>query len=251
MGGKDRWRELCDMVIDDDGLPTWEQAGKWTEDKLYFWYRYLDITTTAMSKNPTWSGGLAYVDLFAGTGVCKLKRSGKRIPGSVLIAANMSNPFSTIIVCEKKREHADACRKRLDGTSVRDRCHVLVGDCNELVNRVVGMLPKNALTLAFVDPPGLDVNFSTIRTLAVNARVDFVVLFADAMDIGRNAEHVYRKDPKSQLDKFLGPDSGWREKLDELRQSNRFRKTTLLRGYLHVSVETPSALRLLRGQDHI
>lgn len=45
------------MVAEDDGLPTWKNAGKWTEDKLYFWYRYLDITTTAMGEKLAWPGG--------------------------------------------------------------------------------------------------------------------------------------------------------------------------------------------------
>jgi three-Cys-motif partner protein len=232
------------MVAEDDGLPTWKNAGKWTEDKLYFWYRYLDITTVAMKEKPAWSGGLAYVDLFAGTGVCTLKRSGRRIPGSVLIAANMINPFSAIIACEKNELHADACRKRLDRTTVGDQCHVLVGDCNELVGRVIRMIPRSALTLAFIDPPGLDVHFSTIETLARNARVDFVVLFADGMDVSRNAEHVYREDPNSELDAFLGPDSRWREKLDELSNP-----TGLARRRCFADIYT-SQLRRLLGYDH-
>jgi len=244
VGGRDRWRELCDMVAEDDGLPTWKNAGKWTEDKLYFWYRYLDITTTAMGEKPAWPGGLAYVDLFAGTGVCTLKRSGNRIPGSVLIAANMGKPFSAIIACERNPAHADACRKRLERTRVAERCHVLLGDCNELVDRVVSMIPSNALTLAFVDPPGLDVHFSTVETLAMRARTDFVVLFADGMDISRNAEHVYRKDPNSELDRFLGPDSGWRETLDNLANPNG-----LTRRRCFADIYT-SQLRRLLGYDY-
>jgi hypothetical protein len=45
----DLWRELTDKYEQLDNLPTWEEAGKWTEDKLYFWKRYIDITTKAMA----------------------------------------------------------------------------------------------------------------------------------------------------------------------------------------------------------
>jgi hypothetical protein len=48
---KDRWPELCELVEQDDGLPT-RDAGPWTEDKLFFWNRYIDITTTSMVGHP-------------------------------------------------------------------------------------------------------------------------------------------------------------------------------------------------------
>ena len=38
---EDRWPELCKLVEEDDGLPT-RKAGHWTEDKLFFWNRYID-----------------------------------------------------------------------------------------------------------------------------------------------------------------------------------------------------------------
>ena len=36
---KDRWHELCEQVEEDDGLPTWDEAGHWTKDKLFFWHQ--------------------------------------------------------------------------------------------------------------------------------------------------------------------------------------------------------------------
>jgi three-Cys-motif partner protein len=212
-------------------LPIWEEAGKWTKDKLYFWKRYIDITTNAMGGERgrrAFPDGLVYVDLFGGAGVCALKgRSKQRFPGSAIIAAHAPRPFEKIIVCEKDPSLAAACRARLAKTAVADRCEVLVGDCNELVAQVVRKIPSRALTLAFIDPKGLDAQFSTVAALSRNARVDFVVLFADAYDITRNAEHVYRSDPNSKLDQVLGPDSKWREKLDKLENPNHVARRRL------------------------
>jgi len=42
------WRELCDFVEEDDGLPSWREAHAWTRDKLHYWFRYLAITTSAL-----------------------------------------------------------------------------------------------------------------------------------------------------------------------------------------------------------
>ena len=224
---KDRWRELCKSVADDDGLPTWKEASSWTERKLYFWHRYIDITTQAMVGNPSWSGGLAYVDLFAGTGVCTLKGSGKRIPGSVLIAANALKPFRVMIACEKNPAHAEACQVRLGRTPVGNSCHVFVGDCNQKVQEIIHLIPRGALTMVFIDPQGLDNNFETIAALSKGGSVDFVALFADAYDINRNWERVYRDDPNSKLDLVLGPDSGWREKLGRLDNPTGLNKRKL------------------------
>ena len=217
----DSWRDLCEKYSEPDGLPVWKKAGPWTEDKLYFWKRYLDITTKAMHSSRAFPGGLVYVDLFGGAGVCASKEAPtKRFPGSAIIAAHAAKPFRKIIVCEQNRLLAKACRTRLDATAVADRCEVLVGDCNALVHEVVQKIPQRALTLAFIDPKGLDAQFETIEVLARNSRVDFVLLFADAYDITRNCERVYRPDLDSKLDQVLGPGIDWRKELDGLKHSN-------------------------------
>jgi three-Cys-motif partner protein len=216
----DSWRELCQKYSEPDDLPTWEEAGRWTRDKLYFWKRYIDITTNAMCGDRgrrAFPNGLVYLDLFGGAGICTLKDHPKtRFPGSAIIAAHAPRPFKKIIVCEKNEVLADACRTRLAKTDVADRCEVLLGDCNELVDQVVTMIPKRALTIAFIDPKALDAKFCTVEKLSKSVRTDLVVLLADAYDITRNLEHVYRSDPNSKLDQVLGPDSNWRDELNKL-----------------------------------
>ena len=32
----DLWRELCEKYSEPDGLPTWEEAGQWTERQTLF-----------------------------------------------------------------------------------------------------------------------------------------------------------------------------------------------------------------------
>jgi three-Cys-motif partner protein len=213
---RERWLDLCETVAEPDGLPTWEEAGIWTRDKLFFWKCYIDITTTAMTDNRAFPGGVVYLDLFAGAGVCTLRGTGERFPGSALIAANAAKPFAKLIFCEKNRKLADACEARLKSTEVAQLCHVLRGDCNDLVNEVIALLPKRALTLTFIDPKGLDARFDTIARISQTTRSDIVALFADAYDVSRNEELHYRKNPKSKLDQVLGTDSDWRRQLDEL-----------------------------------
>lgn len=211
---RDRWPELCRFVEQDDRLPT-RSAEYWTEDKLYFWNGYIHITTMAMVGKPAWSGGVLYVDLFGGPGICTLK-SGKRLPGSPLIAAYARKPFTKIIVCEKRRALAEACRQRLAASGTPSDYHVLIGDCNALVDQVVHLIPERALTLAFIDPTGLHAKFDTIRRLSSGRRLDLLVLFADRQDIVRNVALYERQGADSNLDQVLGPDSNWRAHWGEL-----------------------------------
>jgi len=211
---KDRWPELCKLVEQVDGFPT-RPVNHWTEEKLYFWNTYIHITTTAMVGKPAWRAGLIYVDLFGGPGVCTLKESGRRIPGSPLIAANAPKQFTRIIVAEKDQTFAEACEKRLKASPAYNQCTVLRGDCNQLIGDVAQMIPDRALTLAFVDPTGLHARFDTIATLSRRGRVDLLILFADAYDIQRNVDLYYR-DPNSNLDQVLGPGSEWRSRWDKL-----------------------------------
>jgi three-Cys-motif partner protein len=211
---KDRWPELCDRVIADDGLPV-RTVGSWTANKLFYWNRYIEITTSAMVGSPKWAGGVVYVDLFGGPGVCELKETGQRVPGSALLAAYAPKPFSKILVCEKDAATADTCEKRLIAAGCSSSTRVLVGDCNALIDEVAAEIPERSLTLAFVDPEGLHIHFETLRKLTTNRRVDLLVLFADRMDLHRNVE-LYAKQAESNLDRFLGPESDWRAQWQQL-----------------------------------
>lgn len=204
---KDRWPELCELVAQDDGLPV-REAGSWTEDKLWVWNRYIEITSSAMVGNPKWVGGVAYVDLFGGPGVCKVGE--KRIPGSALLAARAPKRLSKILVCEKKPSLADACQQRLNHFGVQDISQVFIGDCNRLIDSVVECIPRKSLSLAFVDPEGLHAEFKTIARLTTGRQADLLILFADKMDIARNVE-VYASQKESKLDRFMGLDCKWRE----------------------------------------
>jgi three-Cys-motif partner protein len=214
----ERWESLCDSVKSPDGLPV-RRVGAWTEDKLRFWNIYIDITTRAMKNKSAW-GGLTYVDLFAGPGVCQLRGTGKRIPGSVLLAANAPVPFRKIIACEKTPNLANALKGRLDEHKALGRSHVLVGDCNEQIKQVVDLIPQRNLTLAFIDPTGLDAHFTTIETLTRSRRVDLLILFADSYDVARNV-FTYASQVESKLDRVLGPDSDWRHELRQLSNPTR------------------------------
>jgi len=208
-----KWQELVAATGKRDGLLT-RSSGVWTANKLYLWHQYVGITTKAMAGKPGWDAGLFYVDLFAGTGICEDRDTGEWFPGSPLIAANAPRPFTKILLVEKDPNCAAALRARMDRSPAASRYRIFEGDCNQCVKDVVSEIPERALTVAVIDPPGLDVHFDTISTLAQGRRVDLLVLFADAMDGLRNLES-YRS-AGSRMDLVMGPSSEWREAVDAL-----------------------------------
>ena len=212
MTQRDLWRELCDKVSEPDGLPI-RECGAWTEDKLWFWHKYFSITTQAMVGHPKWKEGVAYVDLFCGPGICETREPKKRLPGSSLIAACTNKPFCQIVAIDLDPDSASACRVRLNQIAPNRNTHVIEGDSNVKIDEALERIPKNALTLAVLDPPGMDYHFQTIKKIASARRTDFLLLFADAIDAVRNLD-LYFEQEESKLDHMLG--SNWRIELQSL-----------------------------------
>lgn len=213
------WDTICKIAATEDGLPV-RDSGPWAADKLYFWNRYIEITTKAMVGKQAWKAGVCYVDLFAGPGVCELRTTGERIPGSPLIAANAPKPFELILLCELDGTLADACQHRMRKSPASDRFCLIQGDCNDKIDDIVAKLPNRALTLAFLDPTGLHLRFNTVQKLSSHGPVDLLILFPDATDILRNADHYYFDQEESNLDHVLGRKSNWRERKTRLGSSD-------------------------------
>jgi three-Cys-motif partner protein len=193
----------------DDGLfiPT---VGEWSHDKHYFLIRYIDAFTTAM-KNKKWTG-LHYIDLFAGAGIEQLETSGKLEWGSAMIAAQARNRFTQIHLCEKEKRPYEALESRVH--KIRPDAQVLHGDANKKISEIIGQIPSGTLSLAFLDPYGLHMEFETLKTLSA-LRADLIIFFPDRLDVLRNWEHNYFDNPDSNLDRCLGPGADWRSRINE------------------------------------
>lgn len=198
----------------DDGLYM-QTVGKQSFDKHYFLMRYIDIFTTAMTGK--WKG-LHYIDLFAGAGIEKLQGSEELRWGSPMIAANAPKPFHRLHLCELDPQKYEALEKRI--TQIRPDSQILKGDANQEIHKIAIEIPQRTLSLAFLDPYNLQIDFKTLELLAAK-RADLIIFFPDRLDILRNWKHYYYRDPNSKLDHYLGQDSDWRSVLDNAPPKNR------------------------------
>lgn len=218
--GRELWDRMCEFVATPDGEPVFE-CHPWTLQKLYHLARYLATTTIAMVGNPNWDS-VNYIDLFAGSGVCRMKHQteGKRFPGSALMAAGCTKAFDNLYLVDAERANIDALNTRLQRLKCPSRVWLWSGDANSIVAEIVEAIPKRrALNILFVDPCALEIHFKTIDYLARERPMDLIMLFADAYDIVRNVEKYYYPREDSRLDHFLGEASEWRARWDAL--SNR------------------------------
>jgi three-Cys-motif partner protein len=73
----------------------------------------------------------------------------------------------------------------------------------------MGQIPEGSLSLAFLDPYGLHLDYDTIAVLA-RRRADLIIFFPDHLDALRNWETYYLEKPDSNLDRCLGRGADWR-----------------------------------------
>jgi three-Cys-motif partner protein len=191
----------------DDGLRI-PVVGQWSSEKHYYISRYMDAFTTAM--HGKWKA-LHYIDLFAGAGIERLRESKNLEWGSPMLAAHTPFPFTQLHLCEKNKRKYEALTSRVN--HVRPDSQILKGDANEKIDEIVRAVPRGTLSLAFLDPYGLHLEFETIRKLS-DIRADLIIFFPDHLDALRNWERHYLQDPDSNLDRCLGAGVNWRSIID-------------------------------------
>ncbi len=196
---------------EDDGLHI-PEVGDWSAHKHHFLWRYIDAFTVSMKEK--WK--LHYVDLYAGAGITKLKNSGKLEWGSPLLALQAPKPFHHLHLCEKNRQCFEALSQRVArfGTNVT----LYNRDANTVIRQIVDSLPSDSLSLAFLDPYGLNPTFEALSLLGTK-RVDLIIYFPDKIDIARNIREYYYGNTQSKLDKYLGMGSAWRKEVDKASSS--------------------------------
>lgn len=215
-------------VSNVDGLAV-RPSGPWVERKYFYLTRYADIFTRGMGKK--WGqAGLTYVDLFAGPGRCLIEASGQERDGSALIALNYG--FSKYIFIESDAASVAALRERCRGSPKFSQIEFIKGDCNAVIRQVHPV----GLTLAFIDPTGLDIGFDALSALTRGRQVDLLLNIQFGMDLRRNFKRYLKEGGASKLARFLG--GHWEgHKMDEARDALELFKRRLNKKLGYKTVE--------------
>ncbi len=183
-------------------------GGQWTLEKLECVREYLAVYAKVMMNQPFKT---AYIDAFAGTGYTRFK-SGKAAPtgmfeeemaepeaedfrqGSAQIALKVEPPFDRYIFIEKDRKRAQELEKLKQKfpdraasikIEVRDANTELARLCDPKMNWV------GRRAVLFLDPYGMQVDWSTIEGAGRTKHIDMLFLFPLGMGVMR----LLRDDP--------------------------------------------------------
>jgi three-Cys-motif partner protein len=155
-----------------------------------------------------------YVDLYAGSGLCRIKGRDQVLLGSPLIALSVDAPFDRYIFCESDPERFSALKARVEKNYSKNDTRLIAGKFEEHIDEICSMIPSRSLALCFVDPFDCDFDIDNLKTISKCARgVDFLCLLALQMDAKRNVQHYLK--PDSKIDKMIG-NTTWR-----IRWNNR------------------------------
>ena len=173
------------LLGEDDGLLIPDDLGPWTEDKLDLIRNYCQIFSSAMKNKWT----RAYVDLYAGSGLCRIEGRREVLLGSPLIALSVDVPFDSYVFCESDPDRFSALKARVEKSYSHLNTKLIPGKFEEHIDEICSRIPAKSLALCFVDPFDCDFNIDDLKTISRSAHgVDFLCLLALQMDAKRNVE---------------------------------------------------------------
>jgi three-Cys-motif partner protein len=181
-------------------------GGPWTDDKLKRIDEYLDAYMTIFEKNPRASKlNTNYVDAFAGTGFRVSSGAEDRAEGvlfedvivdpdanslkkgSAYVALRTSPPFGRYVFVDRNPEHTESLDKlREEFPELADRISVKVADANTFLQdwcRTTDWRTNRAVV--FLDPYGMQVDWSTIESIAATKAIDLWILFPLGQAVNR------------------------------------------------------------------
>ena len=200
-----------------------------TDLKLMVIRDYLQAYTRVF-RNQHWATTL-YLDPFAGTGYRDLRKlptsaaplfpappakqpSGRRRPGSAVLALCIEPPFAEYHLGDLRPKRVAALRRLESEYDGRRRIFVQHGDANTIIEHFCARLSQDSRlrSVVFLDPYGLQVDWSSLEALAKTKRADvwcLVPMEGLIRQLSRDAGKL-DEDKANKLDAFLGT-SEWRQ----------------------------------------
>jgi three-Cys-motif partner protein len=197
-----------------------EFGGTWTQDKIDILVKYarayLIIMNKMREKYPQWQ--LLYFDGFAGSGLIGGKKDDEKTRKAIIGAALRivqlyePRPFDMYYFVEMDPEKCKALKNAMSTLPQRNKVNIATFDCNEKMIRLAEWLsrPKNKhfKTLAYIDPFGMQLNWSSINAISKHS-VDVWILVPTGIGANRILPKNYDKlvaGWKERLSSFLGMD---------------------------------------------
>ena len=154
--------------------------GRWSEEKLGLLEKYLKAYARIMnSQKRKWLKAFHYIDAFAGSGQARVKDEERYIEGSPLRALQCDPPFDCYWFIELSPQRVEKL-KSLQSQFPNRKVIIRRGDCNRILcEEVIPQITRKSKqrALIFLDPYGLQVEWTTVEALARAKTFDVFVNF--------------------------------------------------------------------------
>jgi three-Cys-motif partner protein len=204
--------------------PPHRFGGSWTDEKLHVLGGYLAAYTTALSKQRFSTG---YVDAFAGTGYRDAKRPDETgllelpdlaeaepqelLEGSARIALRVTPRFSGYVFIESHAgRRAQLEHLKTEFPELKDKIQIRPGDANQQIQEICRLSWNRRRAVLFLDPYGMQVEWTTIAAVAATKAIDMWLLFPLGIGVNRLLTR----------DADIPP--AWRERLNALLGTDRW-----------------------------
>ncbi|MFT3785160.1 MAG: three-Cys-motif partner protein TcmP [Tepidisphaeraceae bacterium] len=213
----------------EEGLQLF--GGDWTERKLDALDRYLKAYSTALSKAPF---KRVYIDAFAGTGYREQRLASvettssifddevaqiaspeqqRFLDGSAKIALRVQPPFHQFVFIEQDAAKVTELEKlKTEFATHANAIDIRTGDANQTLQNLCRSWDKpGSRGVLFLDPFGMQADWSTVQAVAETGCIDTWILFPFA------ANRLMTRDPNDIP-------AGWRKRLDKLFGSSEWER---------------------------
>lgn len=161
-----------ELRVAPDGLPA-RVVKAHNAHKAHFIERYANVV--ALSMKNKWRSR-AYIDAYAGPGICWVEDTGQFVLGSPLIALQANPNFTHHVFVDMDSICTSALEMRLAGSGST----IITGDSNApgTIERIRAAIPRRGcLSLALLDPQGCTLHLETIRALTDDRPMDLLINF--------------------------------------------------------------------------
>ncbi|MGE0791291.1 MAG: three-Cys-motif partner protein TcmP [Sandaracinaceae bacterium] len=216
--------------MEDDGPgggPLHRFGGEWTRRKLEVLAKYLDAYARALKNQPFQT---AYIDAFAGSGyrVEAGSEQAERVmfpdlaehepqallDGSARLALQAELGFSRYLFIERDRERcAQLELLRAEFPERSTQIDIIRGDANQEIRRLCAKDWRGRRAVMFLDPYGMQVEWSAVEAIARTKSVDLWLLFPLGIGINRllPSSGEIPDGWRRRIDRFLGSDDWYDE----------------------------------------
>ena len=178
-----------------------------------------------------------YLDGFSGPGIVRftLGNESYDIDGSPLIALHAKPGFTDYYFCDSDKRSRDTLETRIGNIQVSRNVEVLPAqDFNDCLPSMLTIIPHDCFIFAFLDPDGLELNWSTVSAIGSRRYRELLINFSNgvarcAQTARTNAKH------RDRMKSFMGSDDEWwRYTKEEILDTYKTNLKSLGTGFKHV-----------------